>query len=282
MIFDTLAAMTDWIDNKKFDKTATQDEIQAVLNDLANKDSSRQVLDPITKSGAIDLPSDEERAMRIFAWGTQNSIPRAVLEQMMTSSSSSSSSNSSSSSQNFIPTGVRISVAGRSGTAAWAGYTWTLPADSGKSYDITAAPAGGSMSIQRTQYKSYFYPETMVGQSWLTIRTSGNTTLAPNILMGRSFSKSTSGGSTYAAAMNRVMFYDLKGAVDIGDKISWSCNNPSFNPTSTATPKSDLNKVVTANYMPTYSDYLMGDRFWGSWVDTSGADDIIYTWDKIS
>lgn len=99
MIFDTLAAMADWLNDRKFDDSATPQEVKEVIDDLERSTSSRNAIDPITRGGAMEFSGDEAKhAARVFASAMQNRAPRSVIEAAMGSSSSSSLSSSSSSS----------------------------------------------------------------------------------------------------------------------------------------------------------------------------------------
>jgi len=269
MIFDTLAAMADWSDDKKFDKSATQSGVQAVMTDLGRSYTPKQIINEITQGGTLTFANDTERAMRIFAWGVQNGVPRSVLELMMTSSSSSSSSNSSSSSQNLPPAGIKITVTGASGTIDWSGYTWNLPADSGVSHDITEPPVGGALTLYRGKNANSF---SDYGSSRIVVRTASRTILHANIVLRRSFVK-FSFGKYYA---NRIKFDSILGpGLDVGERRDWN-SYPPFTTSTAATGSSDLDMILTVP-KPTEDDYLMDDRWYGSY--TNGG--VTYTWEKI-
>jgi len=84
MIFDTLAAMADWANDRKFNDNASLDQVQNAI------DSSGTA--PITTGGANFGSAEDERKTRIFAHAMQTRAARSEIENQMASSSSSSSS----------------------------------------------------------------------------------------------------------------------------------------------------------------------------------------------
>lgn len=84
MIFDTLAAMADWLNDGKFDDGATPRDVQQVLDDLGRATSTRESTDPVTRSGAMQFGGeDEKHKARVFASAMQTRTPRSELESAM-------------------------------------------------------------------------------------------------------------------------------------------------------------------------------------------------------
>jgi hypothetical protein len=91
MIFDTLAAMADWLNDRQINNNATESQIGDAVNGVGTS--------PIAVANAVTQDSEEARKARIFANAMQTRTPRSELEASLGSSSSSSSNSSSSSSQ---------------------------------------------------------------------------------------------------------------------------------------------------------------------------------------
>ena len=81
MIFDTLAAMADWSNNRKFDDNATVVQVGTVVDELSGASSNRDTISPIT-TGTLDVAADTDCRTKIFAWGMQSKLPLSVVEQL--------------------------------------------------------------------------------------------------------------------------------------------------------------------------------------------------------
>ena len=98
MIFDTLAAYADWLNDRKFDDDATPQEVKEIIDDLERSTGPRNATDPITQGGTMKFNGEKgKHEARVFASAMQTRTPRSAIEAAMGSSSSSSSSLSSSS-----------------------------------------------------------------------------------------------------------------------------------------------------------------------------------------
>jgi hypothetical protein len=92
MIFETLAAMADWNNNRKHDLTTTQSQANATLVGFRDRDGS---VDQITNSGSLTLSNevltingqtinnDKAGVYDEYLVALQNKTPRKVLEDTL-------------------------------------------------------------------------------------------------------------------------------------------------------------------------------------------------------
>ena len=90
-IFETLAAMADYADNKGFDFSSTAAQAKTVLEDATNA-GTKTVIDDVTKGGTIQIESETltvgttDKTSNQNDWynqhliGLQQKTPRSVVE----------------------------------------------------------------------------------------------------------------------------------------------------------------------------------------------------------
>ena len=104
MIFDTIAAIADYKNNKKFDNNATREEIESILSELSN--AKQEIL----TIGQRQLFNDEIKRYTYWVDGVQHKTPRSKIESEVSNFESSSSSSSSSSSVPALKFQVRVTI----------------------------------------------------------------------------------------------------------------------------------------------------------------------------
>ena len=147
-----------------------------------------------------------------------------------------------------------LTVSGASSTINWCGRTWSLPTESGVTK--TASPT----TYNKGQYVT---PNTVAQHRWLH---------SPSGLgLARFYNRF--GGSSFTA-VNTVKV-DANGTVSAVDWFSWF--GFTFSPTpSIVYSRQDIGVLSAGDQWPTYSSYLIGNNFFGSYA-TGG---ITYAWAK--
>ena len=91
MIYETLAAMADWLDNRRFDFGSSEAQVKAVLDDFRGGNVDN-VVDDVTNSGTLTLSNevltidgttltnDKNSRLDDYLVGMQDKTPRKVLE----------------------------------------------------------------------------------------------------------------------------------------------------------------------------------------------------------
>jgi len=170
--------------------------------------------------------------------------------------------------------GLRIAIFGSDTvTKKLANYTWNLPADSGKSIDLRIGDdhvIGGRSFSSTTSFKNWS------SGIW------GGTGNAFRVAR----SKWTFLGSTYTSVgmSVRVEFrsVDKAAAYLFATRHLWtSFITTGGTSTSETIDESDFTPALGA-LKPNSNDYFLGDEMFGRYVDTSGANPIIYTWEKLT
>lgn len=91
MIFDTIAALADYLNNGKFDNSASREQCEAVISELLRTDH-----ETLTVDGRVILNNELDR-LSYFAENMQHRTPRSEYEREVSNLESSSSASSSSS-----------------------------------------------------------------------------------------------------------------------------------------------------------------------------------------